>query len=388
MDDQNKRGHILGMGKVRQKLGDIQYGAVMDISSVIYNCKEAIKEAQGQAKMAPNQMIMGIAGELVKGMTMTYNYTRDNPSEKINMEELKNIVHKVQWKAFDSIRRQIADETGYTEIDVKLVNAAIVDVMIDGYKVSNPLGFQGKDVQISIFNSFAPLVHFGALETIAGELDNLDLLGIISQPYAVSRCMGFEDGGHFSGIFIDIGGGTTDIAVVNDSSIEGTKMFAIGGRTFTKRIATELNISFQKAESIKLAYSDNKLDSKSMQKIKKVIENDVDVWLSGVELALSDFDNLDILPSDIYLCGGGAYLKEVYEALTSKKWIKNFIFSRPPVVKFMEPSDISNFTDETQELKGHGMITPMALANVGLDLAGEESPLNVILKKVISIIKA
>lgn len=388
IDEKGNKGKILGVGKSRQRLGDIQFGAVMDIGSVVENCRNAIEEAQNEAKVYPNQMIMGIAGELVKGMTLSYNYKRDNPGEKINIEELKNIVHKVQWKAFDSIRKQIAKETGYPEIDIKLVNAAIVSVEIDGYKVSNPVGFQGKDVEISVFNSFAPLVHFGALETVAREFDYLDLLGIISQPYAVSRCMGFEEGGHFSGIFIDIGGGTTDIAVVHDGSIEGTKMFAIGGRTFTKRIATELNISFQKAETIKLAYSKEELDSKSMQEVRKIIENDVDVWLTGVELALSEFTHLDMMPSDIYLCGGGTYLKEVYEALISKKWIKNFVFSRPPVVKYMEPNDITSLKDETGKLKGQCMITPMALANVGLDLAGDDKPIQALLKKVIGIIKA
>ena len=115
------------------------------------------------------------------------------------------------------------------------MNTAIVDVRIDGYKVTNPLGFQGKKVQMSIFNSFAPLVHFSALQNIAEELD-IDLLSIVSEPYAVARCLDFEDG-NVSAIFIDIGGGTTDIAVVENGAVIGSKMFALGVRTFTKRLA-------------------------------------------------------------------------------------------------------------------------------------------------------
>ena len=72
----------------------------------------------------------------------------------------------------------MAWESGHAEIDVKLVNAAIVDVRIDGYKVTNPLGFQGKEIQIGVFNAFAPIVHLGALQTIAENLD-LDLISII-----------------------------------------------------------------------------------------------------------------------------------------------------------------------------------------------------------------
>jgi cell division protein FtsA len=164
-----------------------------------------------------------------------------------------------------------------------LVNAAIVDVRIDGYKVANPLGFQGKEVTISIFNAFAPLVHFGSLQTIAAELD-LDLLAITAGPYALARCLSSEDGGNFSAIFIDIGGGTTDIAVVNNGSVEGTKMFTLGGRTFTKRLAQALSVNFDDAEKIKIAYSNEKLEKQSNRIVREAMKSDCEVWLSGVAL--------------------------------------------------------------------------------------------------------
>ena len=50
----------------------------------------------------------------------------------------------MQWKAFEArARSDLACETGFNEIDVKLVHAAIVDTRIDGYKVSNPIVFPG-----------------------------------------------------------------------------------------------------------------------------------------------------------------------------------------------------------------------------------------------------
>ena len=137
---------------------------------LIAACQEAIEKAQKMAGVEVSQTVIGIAGELVKGITTVVHYERLNPEMKINMSELKNIIEKVQWKAFDKIRRQIAWETGQSEIDVKLINAAIVDVKIDGYRITNPLGFQGKDVSIGIFNAYAPLIHLGALQTIASDL--------------------------------------------------------------------------------------------------------------------------------------------------------------------------------------------------------------------------
>ncbi len=377
---------VLGIGRKRQRLGDMQSGAVTDIAAVINNCQDAIRDAEKMAGVSANQLMIGIAGELVKGDTTTISYIRKEPDTKIDLAELKNIVHKVQWKAFAEVRKELAFETGYTEIDIKLVNAAITNVRIDGYKVANPLGFQGKDVMISIFNAFAPLVHYGALQTIAAELDR-ELLAITSEPYSVARSLGYEDGGNFSAIFIDVGGGTTDIAVVRNGSIEGTRMFTLGGRTFTKRLAQTLNIAFEEAEEIKLAYSGERLEKQSHRIIREAMKSDCEVWLSGVALTLSEFENVDVLPSKIMLCGGGAHLPEIKEALDSREWTQSMPFAGKPQISFMNPKMVSNVIDETKLLKDFADITPMSLANIALEYLGEEQLLSKLLKKVVKLIQ-
>ncbi len=383
---EGKKGRILGIGRKKQNLGAMQSGVVTDIADVIANCHSAIKEAENMANVSTRKMILGIAGELVKGATNTTSYIRRDPSSKIDLAELKNIVHKVQWRAFDVVRSQLAYETGYNEIDVKLVNAAIVDVRIDGYKVTNPIGFQGKEVTLSIFNAFAPLVHYGALQTIAAEIDR-ELLAIAAEPYALTRCLGYEDTGQFGGIFIDVGAGTTDIAVVRDGTVEGTKMFTLGGHTFTKRLSKCLNISFKEADDIKLAYSDDKLERQSHKIVRESMKIDSDVWLSGVVLTLEEFQNIDVLPSKILLSGGGSHLPEIKEALDSREWVKSLPFAKMPQVSFMHPKMVSNLVDETRLLKDQQDIIPMSLANLALDFIHEEQLLSKVLKKVVRLMQ-
>lgn len=238
---------VVGVGRQRQRLSDMQGGTVTDIHGVIGNCEAALERAAEQAGFLPEQVIMGIAGELVKGATTTIKYVRPEPLQKISSEELHEILEKVQRRAHERARAMLAWETGHSEIDVRLVNAAIVDVRIDGYKVTNPLGFQGREVMVGIYSAFAPIVHLGALQTIAEELE-LDLLSVAAEPYAVARVTGPNESSEFSAIFVDIGGGTTDIAIVNNGGLVGTKMFAIGGRAFTKRIMNSSSLSFQAAE--------------------------------------------------------------------------------------------------------------------------------------------
>ena len=377
---------IIGVGRQRQRLTDMQSGAVTDIAGVVENCDAALKMAEKMSGVVAKDAVVGIAGELVKGASSTIKYQRRNPEAPIEMAELKKILDKVQWRAFEQAKQQLSWETGYKEVDVKLVNTAIVDVQIDGYKVTNPIGFQGRDVSIQLFNAFAPMVHLGALQRVASDLD-LNLINVAAEPFAVAKSVGGQDSSEFSAIFIDIGGGTTDIALVNNGGVEGTKMFAIGGRSFTKRIAQNLNTSFEKAERLKLDYSNGELNDEKTAQVKEALTGDTKVWLSGVELSLSEFDRVDHLPAKILLCGGGTGLPEITAALQSDWW-KKLPFARKPVVNHIDPSQVNHVKDTTGHLKSYADITPMGLANLGLDVINSGGVADSVMQKLSKAMQA
>jgi len=363
---------IIGTGKKRQRLSDMANGAVTDIAGVVDNCDAALRKAEQEAGVVAKDAILGIAGELVKGGTSSVSYRRTKPEVRIDMAELQDIIGRIQKQALDTVRKQLRWETGSDEMEVKLVNAAVVDVKIDGYRVTNPIGFQGKDVTIQVFNAFAPMVHLGALQTIASDLD-LNCINIAAEPFAVAKSVGADDSTEFSAIFIDIGGGTSDIAVVNNGGVQGTQMFAIGGRSFTKRIASTLGVSFDEAEAIKLKYSADDLDEKRHKAVSEALKSDIEVWLSGIELGLAEFDQLDHLPPRILLCGGGSALPEIKKALTSGDWYKSSAFARKPTIDFVRPEDVNRVRDSTGKLNSPQDITPMGLANLGLDIIGSQT---------------
>lgn len=382
VDSENKTGFVVGVGKERQKKGNMQSGAVSDISGVIETCQVSIVKALENAGIKKvKKAIVGIAGELVKGTTTTVHYERGNADSRIDFAELKSIIQKVQIKAYERIQEQISWETGQ-DIDVKLINAAIVDVRIDGYQVTNPIGFQGRDVLVSIFNAYAPMIHLGALQAIADEL-NIDLLSIAAEPYAVARSVDYDDALDFSAIFIDIGGGTTDIAVVRNGGLEGTKMFAFGGRAFTKKLAQELRIDFDEAEELKIKYAEGKLGADVGSKIEQILRSDIEVWLSGVELSLTEFASSDVLPSKILLCGGGSGLPGIKKILLDSGWSRELPFSKTPSVNYLQPKDVARIIDQTGELKNPQDVTPMGLANLILDVTGEEKVMAGILRRVL-----
>jgi len=379
---------IIGVGRQHQKLSDMHSGAIADIAGVVDNCEKALSQAEKQAGVDAKGVIIGIAGELVKGTTTTITYKRPNPKAPLEAPELEAIMDKVQKRAFDRAKTQLAWESGNPDLEVRLINSAIVSMHIDGYRVNNPIGFQGKDVAIQIYTAFAPMIHIGALERTATELD-LDLVAVAAEPFAVTRTVTPGDANTtFSAILVDVGGGTTDIAVVNEGGVEGTKMFGIGGRSFTHTIGQEMDMEFEMAEELKLRASRGELEGEQKQHAEKAIGKTLDVWESGVAMALEEFDMLDHLPHQILLCGGGSSLKQLVEQLHEGNWSDGLPFTKKPIVKHIRPSDVIGISDSTGDVNDHTLITAMGLLRVGLDTqitAGEDDSIREKMQRMLRI---
>jgi cell division protein FtsA len=358
---------IIGQGRAHQGLSDMQAGAISNIAAVVKNCDEALNEAEQQAGVSVRTVVIGIAGELVKGTTTTVRCTRKNSSKPLDIAEVEQIIGLVQERAEKRAKQQLVWELGGKEVEIKLVNSALVGIEIDGYAVTNPVGFQGKDVVVQLYTAFAPLIHIGALERTAQELD-LDLLAVAAEPFAVSRSViGDQENANMSAILMDVGGGTTDIAVINEGGVQGTKMFGIGGRAYTRSIERAMDIEFSQAEQLKLALDTSKIPSHKKNVIEAALGKTLDVWTSGVDLALSEFDNLDHLPHQILLCGGGSSLDMLVDRLQNTDWYKKLPFTRKPIIKHIDPDQVVGIIDKTDEVNDHTYITAMGLLRVGMD---------------------
>lgn len=383
-----KKGNleILGVGKAKQAEGNMHAGAVADIPAVVSTCEKALIKVEKQAGERAELTVVGIAGELIKGNTTTVRYSRKNPNKPITEAEMNDIIKKVQQKSGEVARKTVALETGNKNVEVRLINSAIVSLTIDGYKISNPIGFKGSDVVIQFYTAFAPLIHVAAIEKVCAEL-NLDLLTVAVEPFAVCRaCLGDDLESNFSSVVMDIGGGTTDIAVVEDGGVEGTKMFSIGGRSFTHQIAESLGVDNGTAERYKLDFDTGKLDDRIKAKVETALSRNLAVWLTGVEVALEEFETSGSLPRNILLCGGGAGLSLLQETLAVSDWYQNLPFARRPIIHLLDVNELPNLIIGEEDKLDHSYATALGLLRVGVDtLAGapEENKLKAKLAKLL-----
>ena len=163
-------------------------------------------------------------------------------------------------------------------------------------------------------------------------------------------------------------------------------MFSIGGRSFTHQIAESLGVDFDTAEEYKLKYDTTELDDRTKSKVETALSRNLSVWLTGVEVALEDFENTSSLPRNVLLCGGGASLSTVQETLAVSDWYKSLPFSRRPIIHLIDVGELPNLKNEENFKIDHSFATALGLLRVGMDTlasAPEENKLKAKIAKLL-----
>ena len=356
-------------------------GNINDVASVVLACKKAIDSAVVMAKIRPTKVIIGMDGEFIKTMTVKVNYIRNDPRVKIDTKEIKDIVYRAKLDSFAKIKKRISKEEKDNS-DIEISSIVIADICIDGYRVMSPVGFRGNEIELEIFNSILSGKNLEIIKNIAKKL-SLEIIDVISEPYAVVMSMGIKEIIKFNAILIDIGGKTTNITIISEGNVRKVKTFDIGGRTFTKSLANEFNLEFSEAEKLKIDHSSKKIKKEFSDKIKKVFDRDLGIMFTGIELSLGEFLNSGLLPSQILFYGGASQLLNISEVTSELFSKKRLPFLSKMKLSFINIGDIASVIDRTGSASSFQYINSVSLASFALDTAAEEDLLNKMLRKII-----
>lgn len=361
--------HILRSSRIFQQQHAMKSGVIKSIDTVISNCRLAYNEVTAglEEKDFPKKVVMGIAGELIHGVSIVVNYDREERSStEISTREQRDIYNQVKESVLESAKSELAIKYGFDPEDIEILHITITGVEVGGMPVEKLAGYTGKQVRLHFYASFGPKTYLDALRKVAEGM-NLELIAIVSQPFAMARVFSGSSDKSFNGIFIDVGGGTTDVAVVQGGNVIDTQIFAFGGRVFTKRIAREMNLDYRHAESRKLKYSAGELDDKIANKVKKLLQKDLKVWVEGLRTSLEGMEDIESYPPFIYLCGGGSMLPDLKSTMMEYPWTQHINFMRFPKVLVVTPDKLDMVFDRHDQLKDSMDITPAGLARFAWD---------------------
>ncbi len=362
------------ISRVEQQQHAMKSGIIKNLDTVLENCRLAISELTDRLpeEQFPKNVVMGIAGEYIQGVSIVVNYQREENYEKeVTEKEEGRILSQIRHKIEASGKEDLSQRIGLTNDDIEILHITQTGLEIGGMPVDSLVGYKGRDVRLHFYASFAPKTYTEALKKVASEIQ-LNVLGIVSQPFAVARAYSGSSNRDFSAIFIDIGGGTTDIAVVEKGNVVETKMFAFGGRTFTKEIAKMLDLEYRYAEQRKIKYSQKTLNRELSRDVQKIVYPVAKLWMKTLKSALSYCDDISSFPTQIYLCGGGSLLPEMKEVMLEFPWKKFLPFPVVPKIDFFTPEKLDCIKDNSGNLRNIFDITPAALTKFVYDMKEKE----------------
>jgi cell division protein FtsA len=316
---QNEYGklEILGIGKSKS-LG-VHRGVVNNITQTIQSIQQAIQEAEANSDYKINDVVVGIAGQHIRSIQHSDYISRPNAEEVIgdtDIEQLISQVHKLAMLPGEEIIHVLPQE-----------------FKIDGQaEIKEPIGMYGSRVESSfhvVVGQAASIRNVGRCIKSAG----LDLSGLTLEPLASADAVLSQEEKEAGVALIDIGGGTTDLAIFKDGIIRHTAVIPFGGNVITEDIKEGCSIIEKQAELLKVKFGsawpgenkDNEIVSIpglrgrepkeiSLKNLSKIIHARVVEIIEQVYAEIKEYgheDNKKKLIAGIVLTGGGAELKHI-----------------------------------------------------------------------------
>ncbi len=308
---------VLGLGKAKS-LG-VQRGVVSNIVQTIDSIQHAITEAETTSGVKIEEVVVGIAGQHIRSLQHSDYITRDNPDEVIGDKDIKDLI--------DNVHKL-----------VMLPGEEIIHVLPQEYKVDGqaeikePRGMYGGRLEA---NFHIVVGQVSAIRNIGRCVKNSDLAvgGITLEPLASADAVLSEEEKEAGVVLVDIGGGTTDVAIFKDGIIRHTAVIPFGGNVITEDIKEGCSIIEKQAEQLKIKFGsawpgenkENEIVSIpglrgrepkeiSLKNLSRIIHARVVEIVEQVHLEIKNYgyeDRKKKLIAGIVLTGGGAQLKHI-----------------------------------------------------------------------------
>ena len=308
---------IIGVGKSKS-LG-VHRGVVNNISQTIQSIQSAINEAENNSNEKIDKVIVGIAGQHIRSLQHSDYITRENSDEVIDIQDIEKVINQV-YKLVMMPGEEI-------------IHVLPQEFKIDGQsEIKQPVGMFGGRLEA---NFHVVVGQVSSIKNIARcvKSSGIDFDGITLEPLASADAVLSREEKEAGVALIDIGGGTTDLAIFKDGIIRHTSVIPFGGNIITDDIKEGCSIIEKQAELLKIKFGsawpgenkDNEIvsipglrgrDPKeiSLKNLSKIIHARVVEIIEQVYMEIKNYGHEDQkkkLIAGVVLTGGGSQLKHL-----------------------------------------------------------------------------
>lgn len=289
-------------------------GTVTDLNRLSESIANALKNAEKMCKTKLKEVSISVTGHHISTVINRGEVEISNKDGIITEADVNAVIEKASNYRLS--------------IDKMVLHSIPRSFSVDGIKeVENPVGMNGKRLSAEVTLIVGNISHIQNLIT-ATENAGLKVRNVILQPYASGRAVLTSDEVKEGVCLIDIGGGTTDVAIFKNGRLYFSFVVPVGGNHITNDLSVLLKIPFDTAEFIKVEYGGCdllKLDRKDFVKVKskgidrefsketifEIINARVEEIFSIVNTNLHNLNLNHLIPSGIVITGGSSLLRDI-----------------------------------------------------------------------------
>ncbi|MDQ7063921.1 MAG: cell division protein FtsA [candidate division KSB1 bacterium] len=357
--DENQQVKIIGFGMAPSE--GLRRGVVINLDKTMQSIIRARQEAERMAGVEIEAVYAGIAGDHIRSVNGRGVVAVAGENHVITQEDKKRVIEAAKAVALP--------------FDREIVHILPQEFIVDDQRgIDDPVGMSGVRLEAEVhIVTCAVTAAQNIWRSIEGA--GMGVMDLVLEPLASSFAVLTDDEKDLGVVVIDLGGGTTDIAMFYEGCIRHTAIVSLGGRNVTNDIAHGLRTPVDQAEAIKIAYgsairSDSDRDEfvevpgvggRPARKISKdllvnIIQPRMEEILMLAYNEVKKSDYIHLMTAGVVLTGGGAMLPGAVE-------LAEEIFQMP--VKLGLPQRIESVSDEVQK--------PSHATGVGLILYGLEN---------------
>lgn len=312
---ENGKIEILGYGKTVST--GVRRGVVTNIFDTVEAIKKAVNQASEQSGVEINRVSVGIAGQHIKSLQHRGVQMRENPEIEISeaeLEHMRNDTFKINMTPGEEI-----------------IDVIRQDTYIDGELATNPVGMLGNKIEA---NFHVIIGQTSAAKNIVKCIQSagLEMDYMILEPIASAQAVLDEEEKDAGVVLVDIGGGTTDIAIFKGKKIQHTAVIPFGGNIITEDICSGCSIIKHYAEEVKVKFgsalaSENRDDEVvsipgirgreakeiSFKNLAHIIQARLEEIFELVNYEIQKAKSENQLIAGIVLTGGGALMKHIQQ---------------------------------------------------------------------------
>ncbi|HXW69087.1 MAG TPA: cell division protein FtsA, partial [Dissulfurispiraceae bacterium] len=216
----------------------LKKGVVIDIEATANSIKKAVAEIEEMTGTSVREVYVGIAGSHIKSF---------NSYGAVGVKG-KEVSHEDVERAIDSA------SAVYVPLDREILHVLPTEFILDGQDgIKDPVGMAGVRLEVKVY------IVTGAVASVQNllkccERAGLEVVDIVLQPLASAEATLTSYERDMGVMLVDIGGGTTDMALYKDGGLRHTTVLGIGGNHFTNDLSVGLKLPFPEAERIKKKY--------------------------------------------------------------------------------------------------------------------------------------